>query len=587
VGLITINRKFHTSMFMSQRANKSNFTFYLSILLFGFIASGLYAQAPGSEEQLKAEDLPEMIRAQIIDTTQIALSPRARFSDAAEPQIRHVLALYAKERRWNLPPIITPGKVAKAEAAPPQNYTLHLSAYPSLPDSLFYNVLFGGHVDETRGYLRLDRKQLGDERTKGRGDYNVDGVRAGFGYQYQPLSELSADVGLYLKDLGWLASTQGASNFQKELLLFGSDLSWKQQLSETSHSTLSLDAEIFRLTHPGNGTPKSTDEGADLRVNFDMSVPLPFQNPFHIGKQVDVNPAHLGGTVEYFSATDARSARDIWATIFRVYIRDSFTIFGPFVLGTGAEGVSFRERDDAGADKTRLQFNPYLAVTTEFGPRWTLHLKGQRETSRAKLSDLYFDSDYISLNPFLRPEKSWSGWGTLKYHQGRRIEVNFSGFAKELQDLVILEKLDTTTPELTWSPTNLDALIYGGQLDISFHIADGLDGHLQFTHEFHEPDVGTQLAYRPEDTLNLSVAYDIPRAFRMQLGSEFQGRRHVDATTDQTLDSYLLLKPKLSRTFAEHVDVFVSGAFAIGEYALLDGYELSPNHVDFGVELRF
>jgi hypothetical protein len=169
-------------MSMSQRTRKSHSTFHLSysllsILLFGLIASGLYAQAPGSEEQLKAEDLPEMIRAQIIDTTQIVLTPRARFSDAAEPQIRHVLALYAKERRWNLPPIITPGKVAKAEAAPPQNYTLHLSAYPSLPDSLFYNVLFGGHADETRGYLRLDRKQLGDERTKGRGDYNVDGVR--------------------------------------------------------------------------------------------------------------------------------------------------------------------------------------------------------------------------------------------------------------------------------------------------------------------------------------------------------------------------------------------------------------------------
>ena len=141
----------------------------LLVIFCGLSGFNLCAQPPVSEEQLKAEDLPDVIRARIIDTTQIWLLPRERFKDSAKPRLIPALALYAKERRWNLPSILTPTKVSRTQPSPRENYLLRLTAYPSLPDALFYQAVFAGNLDNTRAFLHLNRRQLGDERTKGRG----------------------------------------------------------------------------------------------------------------------------------------------------------------------------------------------------------------------------------------------------------------------------------------------------------------------------------------------------------------------------------------------------------------------------------
>ncbi|MCH8296354.1 hypothetical protein IH992_35185, partial [Candidatus Poribacteria bacterium] len=44
----------------------------LPIILFGLATSAIYSQTPESEEKLQAGDLPEVIRVQLTDTTQIA-----------------------------------------------------------------------------------------------------------------------------------------------------------------------------------------------------------------------------------------------------------------------------------------------------------------------------------------------------------------------------------------------------------------------------------------------------------------------------------------------------------------------------------
>ncbi|MDE0502473.1 MAG: hypothetical protein OXI86_00210, partial [Candidatus Poribacteria bacterium] len=177
------------------------------VILCGLGGFNLYAQPPESEEQLKAEDLPEVIRARIIDTTQIWLLPRARFKDSAKPQLIPSLALYTKERRWNLPPILTPTKVSRTAPLPREDYLLRLTAYPSLPDALFYQATFGGNLDNTRAFLHLNRGQMGDERTKKRGDYSADGIRGGLTHQHAERSELAVDAALDLKNLNWLEVT--------------------------------------------------------------------------------------------------------------------------------------------------------------------------------------------------------------------------------------------------------------------------------------------------------------------------------------------------------------------------------------------
>ena len=116
---------------------------------------------------------------------------------------------------------------------------------------------------------------------------------------------------------------------------------------------------------------------------------------------------------------------------------------------------------------------------------------------------------------------------------------------------------------------------------------DRVDLRFQYIHEFHDPELEVHIAYRPKDLLDLDLVYNFPMDFRIALGAELRGARHVDGTTDETVDSYLLVKPKLSKTIGGYVDAFVGGAFAIGEYQLLSGYELSQGNFDFGIELRF
>ena len=620
------------------------FTLYVLLSL-----SQVYAQTlEPSEEQLES-DLPDEVIAEIIDTTRIVLEPRSRFSDPLVPQLIHAIALYPKERLWNLPPATTPQKAVKPTAPPPKNYRVHLTAYPSLPESLIYQVLFAGRTKQTHGFIHLNRQQLGNARTKERGDYNLDGIRGGFSHQYQELSEISLDLGLNLKALEWLPLTSGeinreTSNPQKDLMFFRSDLNWQQQISETSWSTLNLDTALLGVDHDGSNL---RDETADLRFNFDMALSWPF-----------LNPIHVGGNVEYFSTTDNRFDRDNWGTIVRLYARDEFSPFGPFVCSIGVEGVSLRNSDGAGdegansplngtdapqqtdaetgdskadpqlnmadtpqqtdietgedtadltpqteaetgADRASLQLNPSLALTTHLDKHWLIQLEGSRTVARHRLSTLYFDTDYINLNPLLLPEKTWNTQITLKHHRGEKFEVDLSGFARQIDDLVVfiplkehLEKIgvpptEMAKAELSWTPTNIEASIYGGQLLISARIVDRLDLRFRYTHEISMPTMGEQIPYRAADRIYLDVVYHLPSEFHVALKAELQGPRYVDMMTDEALKGYLLLQPKLSKTIGGYVNAFVGGAFAIGEYRLLEMYELSQRNFDFGIELKF
>ena len=100
------------------------------------------------------------------------------------------------------------------------------------------------------------------------------------------------------------------------------------------------------------------------------------------------------------------------------------------------------------------------------------------------------------------------------------------------------------------------------------------------------PTMGEQIPYRAADRIDMDVVCHLPSEFHIALKAELQGPRYVDMVTDETLQGYLLLQPKLSKTIG-NFDVFVGGAFAIGEYRLLELYELSQSNFDFGIELKF
>ena len=572
-------------------------TINILAILCGLGGFRLFAQPSESEEQLKAQDLPDVIRARIIDTTQIWLLPRARFNDPAKPSFIRALALYAKERRWNLPPLLTPTKVSRTQPLPRENYLLRLTAYPSLPDALFYQAAFAGNLEDTRAFLHLNREQFGDERTQGRGDYNVDGIRGGMTYQYGERSELAVDAALNLKNLNWLATEPGMPLTGKEVRSLRSTARWEQGISRRGRTAITVDLEEFRLL-PTSGETQSENRGTDIRFKLDLEIPAGIQNPFHLGRGVDMNPIRLGAVAEYFTAANdananALSSQDNWSTIFRLYLRDEFTSVRWFVLGIGAEGVGYRERDDLGEDITHIKVNPDVAITTQFGDQWAFQLKGRRAIERTKLSELHFDTDYLSLNPLLRPEKMWDGRATLSHHRGRRFEAKLSGFVKQADDLVVFEKLsagtDESAMELAWMPQNRDTSvqIFGGSVSMTAYIANRFEAQIRYTYEVHKPEIGEWIPYRPNDFVDLNATFHLPSDFRIELSGEFRGARYPDWATDETLGRYVLLKPKISKIIENRVGLFVGGNFAIGTYMLLDGYELAQDNLDFGLELKF
>ena len=250
--------------------------FWVSLFVVGI--SFLYAEEPeknqdvdvdATEDQLEA-DLPEVIRAKMIDTTRILLEPRSRFSDPLKPKLIGAKGIYAKERLWNLSPTSIPQKAVAPQAAQPKTHVVNFTAYPSLPDSLYYHALFGAHNNRSRGFLYLDGKQLGDKRTKQKGDYNFNSVRGELSYQHQDWREISLDVGLDLKGLNWLPApnSQEQEKLRKDFRLLSSAINWKQQIAASAWTTLTLDAESMSLTHDASD---QQGEGTDLRFNFDAN----------------------------------------------------------------------------------------------------------------------------------------------------------------------------------------------------------------------------------------------------------------------------------------------------------------------------
>ena len=173
------------------------------------------------------------------------------------------------------------------------------------------------------------------------------------------------------------------------------------------------------------------------------------------------------------------------------------------------------------------------------------------------------------------------------------MKPTFPDLPSKSEDLVVLKKPSTqsrsATTVLTWVPQNREGSvqIFGGSVAITAYITNRLEAQIRYTHEVHDPETGEWIAYRPNDVVDLNATFHFPADFHIELGGEFRGKRYPDDTSGETLEHYLLLKPKISKLIENRVGLFVGGNFAIGTYTRLDGYELAQDYLNFGLELKF
>jgi hypothetical protein len=577
---------------------------YLTIFILSCIIlpnTEVFAQAPASTEDKLKSELPERVLVTIIDTTLIQLVQRECFTDSVRPGMDEYLAIYAKERPWNipdiwnLPGISTPSRFVASEQRTLKDSLVLLTVYPGFPNALFYQGFLAGRFENMDGLLYFNRQNLFESRTENRGQYNVDNFRGVWGYHYKDLTDFKVDVQYDAKNLGWLKApvtkelSEEKDILEKDVALFNANFDWQHRFEKDAQSTVNFDITTFRMD-----SQHETDSGMDVGLNVGITGYWPFTNPID-----------FGGSVEYFIATDEypdnSREEQFWSPIFRLYLREKFINLGDLNFRARAGIVGFREKTDGGY-RTSVQPEPNITITTKLSDNLTLQIDGSRTINRKKYAELYVYEDYIALNPFLKHQKAWCARTSLKLHS-KEGNIEATGFAQIVDDLVFLNKSGdvknipkSVLGELSWTPDNLDAYVFGGQVKLDRFLTKRMNVSMQFIHEFQKPRGGRQhIPYRSQDVLSLNLSYSSPSGLDFNLTGEANGSRFCELSSDDTLPPYFLWKLRLSQTlrfaqgqaFSQYITAFIGGQFSFGRYELLKDYELPQQTVDLGISLKF
>ena len=292
-------------------------------------------------------------------------------------------------------------------------------------------------------------------------------------------------------------------------------------------------------------------------------------------------------------ATDSSQVQGLKEAILRLSFRDNYIRMWRFVLGFGLEfALDNRKGSDETADwDSSAYLNPCIDLTSQIGARTTLKLGVERYVLRQDFSSLYLDRDYVRLNPGLDLERTWDMNAALQFRLARTFAVTIGASDKEIRDLIIFEEVVEAGSDgvLSWEPNSLpSARILDFRLGWELFLMNGrIKQSFEYVHEEHDEEI----PYRPEDRGNSTITFFVPFGLELSLSGEFRGARHVDTdeSSDETLSSYFLLKPRISKTFGKYASVFVMAELYFGDddYQIWEGYGLPDQTVDFGLTLKF
>lgn len=548
-----------------------------------FLASASSAQDGGEEESI-IELAPVSI--EVVDTTQIGI-PKERFRSFTRPDPQVYAPLSPKERPWYAPSTSVPEKFREVLIAAGKESLFSLTAQFGVPQALAYEALLMRDFGNSELLLNVRKVNQWGERTaelvsdpsNRLDDTTDDSLRGSFAYQVEN-SHLRADVQYDARRLGYL--DENGQEHPNDRSLIGFSAGWNQRLSDSVRSSLELAVSNLQMEGPlssGDGS------GLDLEAGFGLKLLWPGSNPIDVGLDL-----------EYFDtkvdATDALPEQGLKEIITRLSLRDNYIRISPFVLGFGIE-FAFDTRDSSDEDVKRdssIYVNPRVELTSLIGTATTLKLGVERYVLRQGFSSLYLDRDYVRLNPELELERTWDFNATLQSKLTPNLMVTIGASDKEIRDLIIFEEV-TDGGVLSWKPISRDsARIIDFVLGWELLLLDGqVKQSLEYVHEEHDEDI----PYRPTDRGVLTVTVFAPHGLELSLSGEFHGVRHVDAVltenSEETLSSYFLIKPRISKTFGQYASFFLTAGFYVGDddYQIWKGYGLPNQTVDLGLTLKF
>ncbi len=534
--------------------------FLLMLVLIGWslTCSSSFSQEGAAGERLKAENLPERIEARIIDVTRISLTQRSPFTDGSLPDIPKYLVVYPKERLWNLPGFLSPGKITRRIEGDHIVRLISADLLSGTPGGFCSEAIALKEVKDTAGALRIKWLSLSNARTKDRGRYNLLDMSA-----HGRIKDLSSDLRYNVKELGWLRTGGGEKKVRQDLSYLNLNIALRRRTSKITTSTFRI--ELDRTTMSGEWGVRNESTDVGFRVDVDTSYPF-------------LNPIKLGFSGRYISTHSGEMESQIGA--FSMYFRDNFERVGPFVLSIGLKPYLYGEPDGS----TRFSVNPSMDVITLLGGITLLKLKGEWGKVVLPAGSDILRRDFTVLNPKLKAERI----GEIACGFELRPEnasLSAEGFYQLRDDMHVLSRIKGDV--LAWSPINLNARIFGLRLNLKAEPAERVEAQARYTHEFHKVSSAEHIPYRPEDKLEWEISYETSAGMKLNLGGGFIGRRYVSENGDEALDAYAVFDPSLSFPLGMGISGFLRGKFYTGRVQAMEGYELPQTTVDFGVRVRF
>lgn len=556
-----------------------------------FASCILFAPVLSAEEGGEEEGIIELapVNIEVVDTTQIDI-PKERFRSFTKPDPQVYAPLSPKERSWYAPSTSVPEKFREVLIEAGKDSLLSLTVQIGVPQALAYEALLMRDFGNSELLLNVGRVNVGGERTaelvsdpsNRLDDTTHDSLRGSFAYQVEN-SHLRADVQYDARQLGYL--DENGEEHPNDRSLIGFSAGWNQRLSGSIRSSLELAVSNLKMEGPLSSGDGGDGNVLDLEAGFGLKLLWPGSNPIDIGLNLEYSDSKV-------DATEALAEQGLKEIITRLSLRDNYILISPFVLGIGVE-VAFDTRDNSAEDVERdssVYLNPRVELTSLIGTATTLNFGVERYVLRQDFSSLYLDRDYIRFNPELELERTWDFSVALQSKLTPNLAVTIGVSDKEIRDLIIFEEV-IDGGVLSWKPSSRDsARIIDVALGWELSLLNGqVKQSFEYVHEEHDEDI----PYRPRDRGVLTVTVFAPRGVELSLSGEFHGERHVDAVStendEETLSSYFLIKPRISKTFGKYASFFLTAGFYVGDddYQIWKGYGLPDQTVDLGLTLKF
>lgn len=539
-----------------------------------------YSQETEKTNEDKTIDLPP-VKIEIVDATQLVI-PKEKFDGLNRADVDLYLTLNQKERLWYIPAISSPERIKEKTVSPEDNFLLMLSANPGLPASLAYQMLLVKGFGNAQILLDLGRLSFLSERAgkldkqKKMKGLTTDKLNGLFAFQAEK-TNIRTGVNYKAKDLNYLGLS--GARYPNDRSLFSVSTGWNQKYIGGVES--SLNAEISRMGLEG---PLVTDSNnaVDLKTDFSLRTYLSATAPIDTG----LNFEHFIGDSE---------SEDFNETIVKLYIRNNRVKLYPFILGVGFELALDTRKSSISLNgrETSLYPNPYALLTSQIGSSLILQFGLERYILKQNLNDVYMQGDYTRFNPSLSPERAWHIHSSLKYNFMKKLNAKIGIFDKEITGLMVLREskglIGTDGSEIVaWIPdtiknAHITGINAGWELLL---LKEHLKQRFDYVHEIHSED--DLILYRPKNKGIFTIEYSTPYEVNLSLSTEFYGTRYVNKA-GKKLASYMLWKPKISKSFSRNAEASIEFEFYVGKenYQIWDGYKLPKTAIDLGATVRF